>query len=94
MFLIHGAPCTEFVCGNKKLQEFITSSLEKSKAERYRKDIDAAVEERVGSQRLKAESKGFLSKTINISAAEYIAISAVVLLFIFLMLKIRLKRKE
>lgn len=90
----HGAPCTEFVCGNKKLQEFITSSLEKSKAERYRKDIDAAVEERAGSQRLKAESKGFLSKTINSSAAVYIAISAVVLLFIFVMLKIRLKRKE
>ena len=90
----HGAPCTEFVCGNKKLQEFITSSLEKSKAERYRKDIDAAVEERAGSQRLKAESKGFLSKTINSSAAVYIAIAAVVLLFIFVMLKIRLKRKE
>lgn len=39
----HGAPCTEFVCGNWKLQEFTASLLEPDRAVRYRASMAAPV---------------------------------------------------
>jgi len=39
----NGAPCTEFVCGNSKLQDFIASSLSPAKAKNYKARIDEAV---------------------------------------------------
>ncbi len=89
-----GAPCTEFVCGNRKLQEFILSRLDNRDAERYRMDIAAALEETPGAKRLKSESNDILYGKVNGSTAEYIAIAIVILLLIFVMLTIKQRRKK
>lgn len=39
----HGAPCTEFVCGNKKLQNYICTSLDGESASEYNKKIMEAI---------------------------------------------------
>lgn len=90
----HGAPCTEFVCGNKKLQEYISSRLDIKDAERYKKEIAEAVAESSGSKRLKAESKGFLSDKINETSSDYLAAVIVGGLLIIVVLAITLRRKE
>lgn len=38
-----GAPCTEFVCGNQKLQEYVAKALPKDKASSYKKEITEAL---------------------------------------------------
>lgn len=38
----HGAPCTEFVCANPKLQQFVASNLSAEKGDRYVRDITRA----------------------------------------------------
>lgn len=90
----HGAPCTEFVCGNHKLQEYISSRLDRKNAEKYQQDIAEALAETSGSKRLKAESKGFLSDKIDESTADYIAAVIVGALLIIVVLAITIRRKE
>ena len=90
----HGAPCTEFVCGNKKLQEYISSRLDIKNAERYKNEIAEAVAESSGSKRLKAESKVFLSDKINETSSDYLAAVIVGGLLIIVVLAITLRRKE
>ncbi|MDE6549532.1 MAG: cobaltochelatase subunit CobN, partial [Muribaculaceae bacterium] len=90
----HGAPCTEFVCGNKKLQEYISSRLDSKTAERYEKEIAEALAESSGSKRLKAESKGFLSDKINETSSDYLATVIVGALLIIVVLAITVRRKE
>lgn len=38
-----GAPCTEFVCGNQKLQEYVANALPEDKASSYKKEISEAL---------------------------------------------------
>ena len=90
----HGAPCTEFVCGNQKLQEFISSRLDKSGAERYKADIAAVLEEQSGATRLKAESKGLLSGKLDKTPDSYIAVVIIAVLLITVLLAVTLRRKE
>lgn len=40
----HGAPCTEFVCGNAKLKEFTASLLEPDRAVRYRASMAGEID--------------------------------------------------
>lgn len=40
----HGAPCTEFVCGNDKLQKYIAMRLPADKARKYRRQMEKALE--------------------------------------------------
>ena len=40
---VHGAGCSEFVCGNPALRQFISESLSAAAAQRYASDLDAAV---------------------------------------------------
>ena len=40
---VHGAGCSEFVCGNPALRQFISASLSAAAAQRYASDLDAAV---------------------------------------------------
>ena len=42
----HGAPCTEFVCGNDKLQRFTAMRLPADKAVKYRREMEKALESR------------------------------------------------
>lgn len=39
----HGAPCTEFVCGNNKLQRFVAENLSADAAGKYRKTMASAL---------------------------------------------------
>lgn len=39
----HGAPCTEFVCGNSQLQRFVVDNLSADAAGKYRKTMSAAL---------------------------------------------------
>ncbi|MDE7345496.1 MAG: cobaltochelatase subunit CobN, partial [Muribaculaceae bacterium] len=90
----HGAPCTEFVCGNRKLQDYISSRLDGKDAERYQTKIAEAVAETSGSKLLKAESKGFLSDKVNETNADYIAVVIVAVLLIIVFGAITIRRKK
>ncbi len=71
----HGAPCTEFVCGNRKLQDFIAGCLEEKSAERYRRDIGAAVDEPSGARVLKEERGDALSE-VSVAQGSFYTLAA------------------
>ena len=50
-----GAPCTEFVCANSKLHDYIVSHLDKAAAKRFVSDMSAAVSANGDSQVLREE---------------------------------------
>lgn len=52
----NGAPCTEFVCANKKLQEFVAANLDGKRAEQYKNDMAKATATSADSKVLKEES--------------------------------------
>lgn len=56
----YGAPCTEFVCANRKLQEFVSSRLDKETAARYDGEIAKATDYAGGSRILKEENHDLL----------------------------------
>lgn len=51
----HGAPCTEFVCANTKLQRYIAGNLPDAEARGYERDIAAAVSAGDGAMTLAKE---------------------------------------
>ncbi|MDE6337937.1 MAG: cobaltochelatase subunit CobN, partial [Muribaculaceae bacterium] len=89
----HGAPCTEFVCGNKKLQDYIARHLNKESAERYNKDMAAAVSESSGARVLKEESRSLLSPTSDNTASIYVVLSVIIFLA-FLVIGLWLKKRK
>lgn len=89
----HGAPCTEFVCGNKKLQNYIARHLNKESAERYNKDMAAAVSESSGARVLKEESRSLLSPTSENTASIYVVLSVIIFLA-FLVIGLWLKKRK
>ena len=50
-----GAPCTEFVCANRKLHDYIASHLDKAAAQRFASDMSAAVSANGDSQVLRED---------------------------------------
>lgn len=82
----YGAPCSEFVCGNAKLQSFISSNLTSAEARTYEEKIAEANEkaDRDGVV-LKKEKKGVQMiksrKAIPASIAVILAIAAVIVFF-------------
>ncbi|MCM1076736.1 MAG: cobaltochelatase subunit CobN [Bacteroides sp.] len=72
----NGAPCTEFVCGNKKLQQFIAGSLDSRAAGVYREKINDAIAENSGAKVLKKEN---LSTDIMADKGSYSAWLIVIL---------------
>ncbi len=52
-----GAPCTEFVCGNAKLQDYIASNLDSEKSSRYKASMQAVSHSPNGNDVVLAEQK-------------------------------------
>lgn len=59
----HGAPCTEFVCDNRKLQQFIASSLDSRASERYQTDIENALSARSGGHDVALRKESLTAST-------------------------------
>lgn len=59
----HGAPCTEFVCGNNKLQRFIASKLGERESAGYLKKIDEATSAKSDGVVMKKEGMSLLSQS-------------------------------
>jgi len=92
----HGAPCTEFVCANKKLQDFIASNLDAKSAEKFTKDIAEATANPDGSKVLREEGKSTLTDAMRENAPEIgiIAGVCVVMLIVLMIVVIRRRGKK
>ena len=91
----HGAPCTEFVCGNKKLQEFIGSNLEGKISENFKDNMAKATANPAGAKVLKENSGNILSisDSDNISGVViFIIAGCLILIFAVIVLKKRRRR--
>lgn len=78
----HGAPCTEFVCANKKLQAFIGANLDRKAAERYKANMAEATAGSADARVLKEKGSRLLPDIDgrNISAIVIsIAVAAILL---------------
>lgn len=82
----HGAPCTEFVCGNRKLQQFITRSLDATDAKVYVGRIDEAISSGADGVVMKEDTLTRVFSTDNPSRNRNIAIAVGVLLLLVCML--------
>ena len=91
----HGAPCTEFVCGNKKLQDFIATNLQGKAAERFKAEIAKATANPADAKILKENSKTLMSDSEN-SKISGIVVSIVLgcLIFILAVMAIRKRRTK
>ncbi|WP_304683877.1 cobaltochelatase subunit CobN [uncultured Muribaculum sp.] len=91
----HGAPCTEFVCGNKKLQEFIGSNLEGKISENFKDNMAKATANPAGAKVLKENSGNILSifDSDNISGVViFIIAGCLILIFAVIVLKKRRRK--
>lgn len=91
-----GAPCTEFVCANRKLQEFVSSRLDKETAARYDGEIAKATDYAGGSRILKEENHDLLHPITTDSTSWLIAVVVLgsVSLVIVVSFMIRGRRKK
>lgn len=78
----YGAPCTEFVCANTKLQEFTADNLDKESAEKYKGNINNATANPADAKVLKEQQHNILSSVTPDSPSDYII--AVLLLAILI----------
>lgn len=91
----HGAPCTEFVCANKKLQDYIASNLNSKAAERFKKDIANATAFPSDAKVLKENSRELISKAVKNNVPEISIVSGVcIVLIIVFFIILRKRRKE
>ncbi|MDE6668656.1 MAG: cobaltochelatase subunit CobN, partial [Muribaculaceae bacterium] len=90
----HGAPCTEFVCANAKLQEFTSSQLSEETADKYRNAISEATAQPAEGKVLKEERVSLLPDSTSGSVSGYVIAAIVGIVFIILLLFIIKKRKE
>lgn len=89
----NGAPCTEFVCGNKKLQDFIATNLQGKAAERFKADIARATANPADAKILKENSKTLMTDSEN-NKISGIVVSIVLgcLILVLVVLAIRKRR--
>lgn len=89
----HGAPCTEFVCGNKKLQDFIASNLESKSAERFIENIAKATANSADVRILK-ESESLLISNADRNGISVIAVSVMICFLILVISFIIIKKRR
>lgn len=90
----HGAPCTEFVCANGKLQDFTASLLDKKDADKYLDDISKATAQASGTKVLKEKRTDLLSAVTSRSASDYVVTGIIALLIIIGIVAVTRKRKN
>ena len=92
-----GAACTEFVCGNNKLQSYITNNLSKQSKENYAQTMKNTLEKSSGKevvlkeQRLNAEQQLVKNQRNSWIAGGF---ACVAFLLLVLILRRRIKQKE
>ena len=89
----HGAPCTEFVCANAKLQEFTASRLDKNKADRYIENISKATAQSGDAKVLKEERYSGMSAMTS-ERSSYIVTGGCVLVLLIAIFAIATKRRR
>lgn len=93
----HGAPCTEFVCGNKKLQDFVASNLDSKAAERFMENIAGATALSPDAKILKENKSGAISNAIRNKLPErsvIVIVGAVFSAVFFIILRKRLRKRK
>ncbi len=91
----NGAPCTEFVCGNRKLQQYISSSLDQRKAAAYKAKIDAAIADSSDGTVMKEERLTLPDINAREMRPAVLATgAAVIILGVIITIIIRRRRKE
>ncbi len=93
----HGAPCTEFVCGNKKLQNFVASNLDSKAAERFMENIAGATALSPDAKILKENKSGAISNAIRNKLPErsvIVIVGAVFSAVFFIILRKRLRKRK
>lgn len=88
----NGAPCTEFVCGNKKLQDFIASNLNSTLKSAFQEKMSNAVAGDSKGMVLKGENLSF--EKDNADKSKIISAIAIAILFILIIIAIALRRKR
>lgn len=88
----HGAPCTEFVCSNQKLQAFITSNLNSSQKSAFEQNMSRAVSVDNKGVVLRGDNFPMEKESIGKSTIHVITIMAIIILVIFMIILIRRKR--
>lgn len=80
----HGAPCTEFVCGNLKLHDYIASHLSDADGADYKARINEAISSTADNMYMKKERTATLpdETTVTLRASAIIAVSTVMVLII------------
>ncbi|MCM1476268.1 MAG: cobaltochelatase subunit CobN, partial [Muribaculaceae bacterium] len=89
----HGAPCTEFVCANAKLQEFTASRLDATEADKYLDNISKATAHNSDAKVLKEEKRRIISESGQ-QAPTYYLVGGVILLLIAVIVMMIIKRKR
>lgn len=91
----HGAPCSEFSCANKKLQDFIASNLESGEAARYMNNMAKATAVSSDSRILKENSGQLLPnlKQNKVSVTVIVCV-AVCLVLAIAIIVLRKRRKR
>lgn len=90
----YGAPCTDFVCGNEKLQAFTASRLEKILGEKYLDDISKATSQGSDSKILKEDKIIMLNELSSFRASEKIVMGIMIFLLIVLAIFITVKKRR
>lgn len=90
----NGAPCTEFVCSNGKLQKFITSKLDAAASEKYLENIsDAIGGDAVGTVMKRENMSGIIDYQHNINVSRIVIILVTIAIILMTIISIR-KRKN
>ncbi len=87
----HGAPCTEFVCANRKLQKFIAGQLADDKASQYLANIDKTTG---GENKSTVLTKTTLNNRRNLTLTTLIAVGIVAILIICIIITIKRRKHE
>ena len=90
----HGAPCTEFVCANKKLQAFISGNLNSSKKLEFEQNMSNAVSVDNNGIVLKGENIAGANEESDKSIILATTAIAILIMLIFVAILIRRKRQE
>lgn len=88
----HGAPCTEFVCANQKLQAFIASNLSSSQKSAFEQNMSRAVSVVNKGMVLKGEDVSPAKESIDKSTILVITVMVIMILVAFMIILIRRKR--
>lgn len=90
----HGAPCTEFVCGNAKLQQFAANNMTPDAAGRFRGAIDAAVSSGNGQEVVLKEQTLMSSRSVAREVSLWTIVGTLLALAVIGLIIVRNRRKE